>query len=143
MTNVFNASDKARVIKSDKAIVTIARQPAIALGVTIQYGRPVQQVPVLADEDVISIGKPSGTITAETILMKGSGDITENPLINSDGCKVGQTLTIKFIDGACDTQTKPVTCNNCIASAISVTARGGQGYVATGVTITFTSMSFT
>lgn len=139
--NVFGASEKAHVIKADKAIVKIGNDTALALGVTIQYQRPVQQVPVLAEDDVISIGKGSGTFTAETILMKGAFDITGGHLITGDGCKP-DTITIKFTDGGCQNGTKPVTCKNCIASAVSITAQGGRGYVAAGVTVTFTAMSF-
>lgn len=141
MANVFGASEKAHVIKADKAIVKIGGETALALGVTIQYQRPVQQVPVLAEDDVLSIGKASGTFTAETILMKNGFDITGGALISGDGCKP-DTITVEFQDGACESQTKSVTCKNCIASTVSVTARGGQGYVAAGVTITFTAMSF-
>ena len=46
--NVFGASNNAHVIKADKATVKIGTATALALGVTIQYQRPVQQVPVLA-----------------------------------------------------------------------------------------------
>lgn len=139
--NVFGASEKAHVIKADKAIVKIGGQTALALGVTIQYQRPVQQVPVLAEEDVISVGKGSGTFTAETILMKNAFDITGGALITGDGCKP-DTISISFQDGSCESKTKPVTCKNCIASAVSVTAQGGRGYVAAGVSVTFTAMSF-
>ena len=141
MANVFGASEKAHVIKADKAIVKIGEQTALALGVTVQYQRPVQQVPVLAEEDVISVGKGSGTLTAETILMKDAFDITGGALITGDGCSP-DTVTLSFQDGGCESKTKPVTCKNCIASAVSVTAQGGRGYVAAGVTITFTAMSF-
>lgn len=141
MANVFGASTKAHVIKADKAIVKIGKETALALGVTIQYQRPVQQVPVLSVDDVLSIGKASGTITAETILIKDGYDVTGGSLISGDGCKP-ETVKIKFQDGSCESKTKSVTCKNCIASAVSVTARGGQGYVAAGVTITFTAMSF-
>lgn len=139
--NVFGASEKAHVIKADKAIVKIGSQTALALGVTIQYQRPVQQVPVLAEEDVISVGKGSGTFTAETILMKNAFDITGGALITGDGCKP-DTISISFQDGNCESKTKPITCKNCIASAVSVTAQGGRGYVAAGVSVTFTAMSF-
>jgi len=141
MANVFGASEKAHVIKVDKAIVKIAGTTAIALGVTIQYQRAVQQLPVLSEEDVISIGKGQGTFQAETVLMQGNADVTANSLISGDGCKP-DTITITFQDGGCETKTKPVTCKNCIASAVSVTAQGGRGYVAAGVTITFTAMEF-
>lgn len=141
MANVFGASEKAHVIKADKAIVKIGRETALALGVTIQYQRPVQQVPVLAEDDVLSIGKASGTFTAETILMKNAFDITGGALITGDGCKP-DTITINFQDGACESKTKSVTCKNCIASAVTVNAQGGRGYVAAGVSVTFTAMSF-
>jgi len=141
MANVFNAPESARVIKVDKAIVKIGGTTAIALGVTINYQRSVQQLPVLSTSDVISVGKASGTFQAETLLMKGEADITTDDLFNGDGCIPG-TITVSFQDGACQTQNKPITCKNCIASAISVTAQGGRGYIASGVTITFTAMSF-
>ena len=138
--NVFGASEKAHVIKVDKAIVKIGTTTAIALGVTIQYQRSVQQLPVLSEEDVLSIGKASGTFSAETVLRKGSADVTANALISGDGCKP-ETVTVTFRDGGCESQNKPITCKNCIASALSVTAQGGRGYVAAGVQIAFTAMS--
>ena len=139
--NVFGASNNAHVIKADKATVKIGTATALALGVTIQYQRPVQQVPVLAVDDVISVGKASGVFTAETILMKDGFDITGGSLITGDGCKP-DTVKITFQDGGCKSKNKPITCKNCIASAVSVTAQGGRGYIAAGVTITFTAMSF-
>lgn len=141
MANVFGASNTAHVIKADKAIVKIGTATALALGVTIQYQRPVQQVPVLSVDDVLSVGKGSGTITAETILIKDGYDVTGGSLISGDGCKP-ETVKISFQDKGCQNQTKSVTCKNCIASAVTVTAQGGRGYVAAGVTITFTAMSF-
>lgn len=143
--NVFNASGSARVIKADKAIVTLDKQPMLALGVTIQYGRPVQQLPVLAEEEVLSIGKPSGTISIDALLISGAdADITKNSLLNSDGCDPAKALTITYgkTEGACASLNKPVTCKNCVASAVTVNAQGGRGYIATGVQIVFTAMSF-
>ena len=141
MSNVFGGSEKARVIKADKAIVTINGTVAIALGVSIQYTRQVQKVPVLALEDIISIGTASGVFSADTILLKGGSDIMANELISGDGCRPG-TITVRFQDGACDSQVRPITCKNCIASAVNVTAQGGRGFVASGVSIIFTAMSF-
>lgn len=144
MANVFNASDKVKVIKADKAIITVGDQPMLALGVIIQYGRPVQQVPVLAETDVLSIGKPTGTISIESLLISGADyDITKNPILSGDGCDP-QPLSITFgkTEGACAQLNKEVHCGGCIASAVTVSAQGGRGYIASGVQITFTSMSF-
>lgn len=141
MGNVFGVSEKAHVIKVDKAIVKIGGTTALALGVTIMYQRTVQQVPVLAEDEVLSIGKATGTFQAETILMKGGADVSESSLFSGDGCIPG-TVTITFQDGSCSSQNKPITCKNCIASALTISARAGQGYVASGVTINFTAMSF-
>ena len=144
MANVFNASDNVKVIKSDKAIVTVGDQPMLALGVTIRYGRQVQQVPVLGDTDVLAIGKPSGTISIESLLISGADyDITKNPILSGDGCDP-QPLSITFgkTEGACAQLNKKVYCNKCIASAVTVAAQGGRGYIASGVEITFVSMSF-
>ena len=144
MANVFNASDNVKVIKADKAIVTVGKQNMLALGVTIQYGRPVQQVPVLGDADVLSIGKPSGTISIESLLISGQDyDITNNPILQGDGCEPQQLdITFGKTEGACAQLNKEVHCAGCIASAVTVAAQGGRGYIASGVQITFTSMSF-
>jgi len=138
MANVFNASDNVKVIKADKAIVTVGKQNMLALGVTIQ------QVPVLGDADVLSIGKPSGTISIESLLISGQDyDITNNPILQGDGCEPQQLdITFGKTEGACAQLNKEVHCAGCIASAVTVAAQGGRGYIASGVQITFTSMSF-
>ena len=142
MANVFGASEKAHVIKSDKATVKIGSTTALALGVTIQYQRNVENVPVLSEDNVLAIGRPSGQFTAQTILMKNAGDITANKLVSGDGCEP-DTITITFQDGGCESQNKSIECKRCIASALSVEAQGGRGYIVGGLTVLFTAMELT
>lgn len=129
----FGASnDKPTIVKAGKATVTINGDVYLALNVQIQYQRSVEIVPTIGKERVISVGEPIGQISAEKVL--GQGSLTAL----AESCKVG-TASINVNDD-CRMQGNLITCHNVILSAVTITAQGGRGYVATGVTGTFTAI---
>lgn len=140
MAKIFGASSGDPVIvKAGKAIVDINGKTLLALDVTVQYQRPVEVVPTLGDKEILSIGKPQGTFTANTILSKDVDPVVAFGLSN-DGCDP-LSMTIKFQGGACKgNPSGSIKISGGIASAVSVTAQGARGYIATGVSVTFTGL---
>lgn len=137
---VFNSPEgKPFVVRAGKAIVTIGNSQLLALGVTIEYQRAVESVPVISDMRVLSIGEAQGRFTAETLIVGDAGDLLYDEMhIFEDGCKPFD-MTIS-LDESCDMGSASIDLINCVASAVSLSMQGGRGYVATGVTATFTAM---
>lgn len=137
---VFGAdTGKPIVVRAGKAIVAVNGQTMIALGVQVSFGREVQHLPTIGKKRVLSIGEGTGTFTASTILSK-ENNIESAFRLNEDGC-VPFAITITFKDSSCSENGKTVTAHNCVASAITVGAQGGRGYIAEDLTATFTSLT--
>lgn len=129
----FGASkDKPTIVKAGKATITINGDTYLALNVQIQYQRSVEIVPTLGKERVISIGEPIGQITAEKVLGQGSLRAI------ADSCKA-KSASIQVKDD-CGGKSPKIECHNVILSAVNITAQGGRGYIAAGVTGTFTAL---
>lgn len=141
--SVFGASTAApKVFKANKVIVTINNENLIAMNVTIQYGRQVESVPVLGETRVISLGEPQGTLSADAFLSKDKKVFNAFKLDgDSNDCK-GFTATLDFskAEGACDLAGMKVELKNCFATAVTITAQGGRGYIAAGAQLTFLGM---
>ena len=142
MAQIFgsDAGTPPTIVKAGKAMLLVGEgmHSMLALGVQIQFQRSVQVIPTLGNSDVLSIGKPTGTLTISSLLSKDS-DIGNQLKINDDGCDP-LTLTLTFNDGACSMNGKSVTITGGVASAVSIEAQGERGFVATGVSVTFTAM---
>ena len=142
MSKVFGASNAApKVFKANKVIVTINNVNLIAMGVTIQFQRDVTPVPVLGDRRVISIGEPVGQMSAQSFLSKDGSVFQAFDIVGEGGCG-GFSATLDFSKSkdACDLAGMKVTLKNCYASAVSIEAQGGRGYIANGVNVTFLGM---
>ena len=139
---IFNTdTGKPITVRAGKATVKCDGKTLIALDVTVTYQRAVEIVPTLGSKRVLSIGEGQGEFTANTVLAKGN-DVLSAMHLNDDGCKPFN-MTISFEDSACDANGITVTAHNCVASAVSITAQGGRGYIAQGVRVTFTALSET
>ena len=49
-------------------------------------------------------------------------------------------MTITMQGSTCKLSGKTVTAHNCVASAVSLGAQGGRGYIAQGITVVFTAL---
>lgn len=137
---IFNTdTGKPTVVRAGKAVIKCDGTTLLALNVQLSYLRTVEIVPTLGEKRVLSIGEGQGTFTAETILAKGNDVLTAMHL-NDDGCQPFN-MTIEFKGATCDVSGKTVTAHNCVASAVSITAQGGRGYIAEGVQVAFTALS--
>lgn len=130
---------KPIVVRAGKAIVTVNGQTMIALGVQVQFQRQVELLPTIGKKRVLSIGEGTGTFSADTILSK-ENNIESAFRLNEDGCSPF-AITITFKDSSCSENGKTVTAHNCVASAISIGAQGGRGYIAEGLQATFTGLT--
>lgn len=137
-TSVFGTSKNAVVVKAGRAKVTTDNGVLMALGVQLQYGRQVEIVPTLGDRRMISVGEGQGTISINTVLCKDVDAINAFGLGDS-GCK-DFTMSLTFKDGTCGMSGRTVRASHCIASAVSIDAQGGRGYIANGVQISFTAL---
>lgn len=133
MAEVFGSSGAAAVVKASKATISFFGGGidgiGVALNVQVQFSRQVERVPTLGEDQIISVGLPQGTVTAQEVLFKDA------PVIGDDGCEAGVVEIIP--DSTCGDNPGTITCTGCILSAVSVEAQGGRGYIARGVTITF------
>ena len=137
---VFNTdSSKPLVVRAGKAIVKVGDTTLIALGVEMSFQRSVEMIPTLSSRRVASIGEGTGQFSAQSVLSKENG-LESGMHLFDDGC-VPFAMTITFNDSACSMNGKTVTAHNCIASSVSISAAGGRGYVAEGVSCTFTALS--
>lgn len=131
---VFGAEKtKPTVVKAGKATITINGDKYLALNVQIQFQRPVEVVPTVGKERVLSIGEPQGTITAEKVLGQDSLKALE------DKCEAKNAI-IEVSDDCGNGNNPKITCHNVILSGATVTAQGGRGYIAAGVAGTFTAL---
>lgn len=130
---------KPIVVRAGKAIVTVNGQTMIALGVQVQFQRQVELLPTIGKKRVLSIGEGTGTFSADTILSK-ENNIESAFRLNDDGCSPF-AITITFKDSSCSENGKTVTAHNCVASAITIGAQGGRGYIAEGLQATFTGLT--
>lgn len=130
---------KPIVVRAGKAIVTVNGQTMIALGVQVQFQRQVELLPTIGKKRVLSIGEGTGSFSADTILSK-ENNIESAFRLNDDGCSPFP-ITITFKDSSCSENGKTVTAHNCVASAISIGAQGGRGYIAEGLQATFTGLT--
>lgn len=137
MAQVFGSNDQnVKVVKAAKATITFKGGgidgSAVALNVSVQFSRNVERVPTLGTDQVLSVGLPQGTVTAQEVLFRNA------PSLGDDGCIAG-TVTI-IPDSACLNNPNKIVCKGCILSAVTVDAQGGRGYIARGVTITFIAL---
>lgn len=137
MAKVFGSNDQnVKVVKAAKATITFSGGgidgTAVALNVQVQFSRNVERVATLGNDQVLSVGLPQGTVTAQEVLFKNA------PNLGDDGCTAG-TVTITP-DSTCLDNPNKIICKGCIVSAVSVDAVGGRGYIGRGVTITFISL---
>lgn len=130
---------KPIVVRAGKAIVTVNGHTMIALGVQVQFQRTVELLPTIGKKRVLSIGEGTGTFSADTILSK-ENNIESAFRLNEDGCSPF-AITITFKDSSCSENGKTVTAHNCVASAITIGAQGGRGYIAEGLQATFTGLT--
>ena len=126
------------VVKAGKATLTVNSSTLVALDVQIQFQRTVEIVPTIGKQKVLSIGEPQGTFSANTILAKNN-DAFKAFKLSGDDCKPFD-MKIEVNDNACDLNGKTVTAKNCVASAITIGAQGGRGYIAQGVQVAFTAL---
>ena len=139
MSSVFGAdASRPVVVRAGKAILTVDDQNLLALNVTIQFTRTVEVIPTIGAQRVLSVGEATGTLSAETVLAKNSDALAAFHL-TADECQP-IPIQIRFADGTCDVSGKTVTAQNCIGSALTITAQGGRGMVAQGVQVTFTAL---
>lgn len=137
MAQVFGSNDQnVKVVKAAKATITFSGGgidgTAVALNVQVQFSRQVERVPTLGNNQVLSVGLPQGTVTAQEVLF------SDAPNLSDDGCSSG-TVTITP-DSTCGDNPNDIICKGCIVSAVSVEAVGSRGYIARGVTITFIAL---
>ena len=143
MASVFNSPTKsATLLRTDKAKVSVSggSKNMIALGVTVSFQRAVEIIPVIGEERLISVGIPQGQCTIQSLLCKDGNVLSQ--IMAKDGkddCS-GFDMSLDMSNDKCLGGTKKVTMHGCVASAVSIEAQGGRGYVASGVTITFTGL---
>lgn len=142
---VFGSDKTAPIVFSaEKASLTIGDATAFATGVQVQFTRNVNQVPLLNGKKALSVGTPTGTMTANIIVANST--FAEKLNINSQ-CEVN-TITIEGANGICNSGSYAISkdaanvirLHNCLASAIQVSLQANEGVVIAGVTITFTAM---
>lgn len=137
---VFNTNTgKPTVVRAGKAIVKVNGATLMALNVSLTYQRPVEIVPTIGEKRVLSIGEGQGQFSAQTVLSSDS-NVVKAMGLNDDGCDPF-SMTIEFQGATCTMSGKTVTAHNCVASAVSLDAQGGRGYIANGVTVTFTALT--
>lgn len=137
MAQVFGSTaGDTKVVKAAKATVKFdgggIKGTAIALNVNVQFQRQVERVPTLGKNQIISVGLPQGTVTAQEVLFKDA------PKLEDDKCNVGSVTIVP--DKNCGDNPATIICKGCVLSAVTVEALGGRGYIARGVTMTFIAM---
>ena len=141
-TSVFGTdTGKPLVFKAGKAIVTINGQTLIAIDASINFARTVEVVSVIGRKRIISLGEPRGTFSTNTMLAKSSNVFEAFGMDGNSDCG-GFDITISFGagSGSCDLSGKTMTCKNCFASGMTITASGERGFVASAVQVTFTAL---
>ena len=137
---IFNTdTGKPLVVRAGKATIKCDGKTLLAIDVQLTYQRSVEVVNTLSRKRVISIGEGQGQFSASSILAKDN-EVLQAMHLNDDGCSPFN-MTIDFSGSTCDMGNKTVTAHNCVASAVSVTAQAGRGFVAEGVQVTFTALS--
>ncbi len=128
-----------KVIRAGRAYITIGSDTAVAIGVQIQFQRTVNKLPTLSKDNILTVSEPQGTLTINSLLMSGKGSVWDS--IKGKDCKP-EPMTISYgnDDADCNPNPKQVKLSGCLASAISLSGDGSQGYIAEGVTYTFTDM---
>lgn len=136
---MFGANtSNAKVVRAGNAYITVGGATMYAIGVQIQFQRTAQILPTLSKDRIIAIGEPQGTLTIDSLVMSDSRLPSQ---ITSGDCKLDSiTVTYSAAGNNCQQGTKTVTCKNGVASAVSLTGNGSQGYIAQGFTFTFTDM---
>ena len=134
---VFGSTADVQVVKAHEAHIYVPGGELIALDVTIQFQRPVENVPVIGSTNIISVGRPMGTFTAQTVLCKEFDAVTAFHL-EEDDCDVF-SMDVD-LSGSCDIGDGSIHVDGCVTSAVSLQASGGRGYIANGVTVTFTQL---
>lgn len=139
--SVFGSDTGApAVVKTGRAILKVDKAQLLALDVTIQFQRQVENVPVLGPKRVLSIGEPQGTFQANSVMAKSFNDLAGLHLNGENDCEPF-TCTVSLSDGnVCGVEAKDITLYGCVASAVSVNMQGGRGYIVQGFQITFTGM---
>ena len=138
-TSVFGAdTSKPLIVKAGKAVVTVNNVTLLALDTQLAYQRTVEILPTLGKKRLMSVGEGQGTFTANTVLAKGQNVLSAFKLSGDDCTPFDMRIEVK--DAACDLNGKTVVAKNCVASAVSITAQGGRGYIAQGVQVTFTAL---
>lgn len=138
MAAIFNSSNDVQIVKAYEATIEIDGHTVIATDVTIQFQRPVENVPVIGKTNVISVGRPQGTLTANAI-MCSKDETLEAMHLNQDDCTPFTMLVT--LKGTCDTGSGTLSCAGCVASAVNVQMQGGRGYIVRGATVTFTQLN--
>jgi len=141
MANSVFSTDTSKpvTVRAGKAIVKVGGSTLLALNVQVNFQRTVELIPTLSKKRVISVGEGQGTFSAETVLSK-ENNIEAGMHLFDSGCSPF-SMTLTFDDESCSLNGKTVTAHNCIASAVSIGAQGGRGYVAEGVQCVFTALS--
>lgn len=158
-TNVFNASEgDPTIIRANRAVLSLGTGGGssggngggelsfLAVNVRITFQRNVEQVPVIGSRRVLSMSEPSGTMQIGS-LITDNGDAMDQILEKDNvggngaqGCKPFELDVDLSGDGTCGMGGKKIKLYGCITSAISIEMQGGRGYVASGVTVSFTRM---
>ena len=140
VNSIFSTdTSKPITVRAGKAIVKVGGATLLALNVQLNFQRSVELIPTLSKKRVMSVGEGQGSFSAETVLSK-ENNIESAFRLNEDGCSPF-AITITFKDSSCSENGKTVTAHNCVASAISIGAQGGRGYIAEGLQATFTGLT--
>lgn len=140
--NVFNASPNDPImVRASRANITISgiTDSIIALNVNCTFQRRVEMVPTIGNVRVVSASEPEGTLQIGTLIAKDSNAIEQILMKDTECTPYSMEITFGG-DATCGMGNKKVSISGCVSSGVSVEMQGGRGYVASGVTVTFTQM---
>lgn len=143
-TTIFgaSASKKPRIFQAGRATATIADQPAILLGVTVQVQRQLSPIPTLTDGVVWSAQPVQGTLSAQSIIVTPESRGLMEKIVDDGSCEPLQ-CTVKMDDKACNHSGLTITIKDGYCSTVGFSISGAQGYIGSDFTISFTSCELT
>lgn len=130
--------DNPTVIRAGRAYVTIGDDTTVAIGIQVQFQRTVNRLPTLSRSNILTVSEPQGTLTINSLVMSGKGSVWNS--ITGTDCTPATVKLSYGNDDDCNQAQGSLTLSGALASAISLSGDGSQGYIANGVTFTFTDM---
>ena len=135
---VFGATEEAKIFSAQGLTLSIGGGgDLLAINAQIQFGRNPTPVPTLGKGLHWSLSQPSGTVSAGTVLGIG------NPQSAFHIDKMCSTfaMTVSANPGQCPSGSRFTSvCKGCIATSLTISAQGDQGYATGQFGASFSSM---